>query len=124
MNHEKHTTKIIKLDLKLQCSMLRSSLYDYSDVYILVKGTITAKPVMAARPNNANKKVIFKNWVPFTNFISRISNTQVDDVHDIHVEMLMYNLIEYSDSYSKASAILWKYCRHQAAYKRIMLLLI
>ena len=28
-------------------------------------------------------------------------NTQVDDVHDIDVEMAMYKLIEYSDNYSK-----------------------
>ena len=32
-------TKIVKFDLKT--TMLRSSLCDYSDPYILVKGTIT-----------------------------------------------------------------------------------
>ena len=26
--------------------------------------------------------------------------------------MPMYNLIEYSDNYSKTSEILWQYCRH------------
>ena len=40
MNHEERIKKIIKLDFKT--SMLRSSLYDYSDAYILVKGTIAA----------------------------------------------------------------------------------
>ena len=39
--------------------MLRSSLCDYSDSDIFVKGTITVAPATAAAPNNANKKVIF-----------------------------------------------------------------
>ena len=85
--------------------MLRLSLCDYSDAYILVKGTLTA-----AAPNNVNEMVIFKNCVPFTNCISRINNTQVDDAHDIDVAMSMYNLTEYSDIYSKTSGILWQYC--------------
>ena len=55
---------------------------------------------IAAAPNNANKKIIFKNCVPFTNCISRISNTQIDDAHDIDVLMPIYNLIEFSGNYS------------------------
>ena len=31
---------------------------------------------------------------------------EVDDAHDIDVVMRMYNLIEYSDNYSKTSGIL------------------
>ena len=50
--------------------MLRSSLCDYSDTYILVKGTITVANIgTAATPNNADKKVIFKNCAPFTTII-------------------------------------------------------
>ena len=57
--------------------MLRPSLCDYSDVYILVKGNITINntAAAAAAANNANKKVIFKNCSPFTNCISKINNT-------------------------------------------------
>ena len=29
--------------------------------------------------------------------------------------MSMYNLVEYSDNYSKTSEILWKYCRDKSA---------
>ena len=36
---------------------------------------------------------------------------QVDDGHDIDVVMPMYNVIEYSDNYSKTSGILRQYCR-------------
>ena len=93
--------------------MSRSSLCDYSDAYILVKGTITAiNPVSQGPPNNgANRKVIFKNCAPFTKCISRINNMQVDDAHDIDVVMPEYDLIEYSDNHSKASGIVWQYCR-------------
>ena len=85
--------------------MLKSSLCDHSDAYILVKGTITANNTAAADAdaNNTNKKVIFKNCAPFTNCISEINN--------IDIVMPMYNLIEYSDNYSKTSRSLWQYCK-------------
>ena len=88
--------------------MLKSSFCDYRDVYILVKGTITvANTVVAtAAAKNVNKtmsKVIFKNCAPFTDCISEINNTQVDNAKDIDVVMPMYNLVEYSDNYSKTS---------------------
>ena len=89
--------------------MLRPSL---CDAYILVKGTITvAKTGTAAAPNNADKKVIFKNYVPFTSCKSRINNTQIDDSQYIDVLMPMYHLIEYSDNYSKISGNLFHFCR-------------
>ena len=45
--------------------MLKSSLCDYSDAYILIKGTITVDDTSAAAPNanNTNKKVIKNNIV-------------------------------------------------------------
>ena len=51
--------------------MLRSSLCDYGDTYILVKGNITVNTAAdgAAAANNTNKKVIFKNCTPFTSCI-------------------------------------------------------
>ena len=62
--------------------MFRSSLCDYSDVYIYFNGTITVRSTAAqgATANNVDKKVVFKNYVPFINCISRINNTQVDDM--------------------------------------------
>ena len=48
--------------------MLRSSLCDYSDAYILVKGTITAPNTEAPDtvPDNRIKKIILKNCASFT----------------------------------------------------------
>ena len=44
--------------VKLRTLMLRSSLCDYSDAYILVKGAVSNTGTTTA-PNNRNKKVIF-----------------------------------------------------------------
>ena len=49
--------------------------------------------VADADTNNTNEKVIFKNSAPFTNCISEINNTQVDNAKDIDIVMPMYNLI-------------------------------
>ena len=93
--------------------MLKSSLCDYSDACILVKGTITVNNTATADADasNTNKKVILKNCAPFTNCIREINNTQVDNAKDIDIVIPMYNLIEYSDNYSKTSGILWQYCK-------------
>ena len=88
--------------------MLRSSLCDYSDAYILVKGNITVNNTAAAgaAANNTNKKVIFKNCAPFPNCISKINNTQIDNSEYIDIVMPMYNFIDYSDNHSKTSGSL------------------
>ena len=84
--------------IRFKTSMLRSSLCDYSNAYTLVKGTITVTNTGTdVAPNNASKKVIFKNCVPFTTCINRINNTKIDDAQYIDVVMPPYNLIEYSD---------------------------
>ena len=93
---------------KFKTSMLRSSLCDYSDSHIFVKGTITVPNTgTAAAPNNRNKEVIFKNGAPFTDDIGEINNKQIDHVKGVDVVMPLYNLIEYSGNYSKTSRILW-----------------
>ena len=58
--------------------MLRSSLCDYSNAYILVKGNISVNDTAGAgaAANNTNKKIIFKNCAPFTNCIIKINNTE------------------------------------------------
>ena len=91
--------------------MLKSSLFDYSDAYILVKRTITVNNTAAADAdaNNANKKVILKNCAPFTDCKSEINNVEIDNAKDIDIIMLMYTLIEYRDNYWKQSGSLWKY---------------
>ena len=82
--------------------MLKSSLCDYSDACIIVKGNITVNNTATdADANNTNKKVVLKDCAPFTNSISKINNTQVGNAKDFDIVMLMYNLIEYRDNYQK-----------------------
>ena len=97
--------------------MLKSSLCDYSDAYIIVKGKITitgeGDDAAARQADERDKGVAFKNCVPFTNCISEISNTQVDSAKDTDIVMPTYDLIEYSDNYAKTSGSLWQYFRDE-----------
>ena len=113
INDEARGTYSLNKQIKFKTSMLRSNLCDYSDAYILAKGNITVNNTAdaGAAANNINKKVIFKNCAPFTNCISKINNTQIDNAEYIDIVMPMYNLIEYSDNYSKTSGSLWQYCK-------------
>ena len=88
--------------------MLKSSLCDSIDVYILVKGTITVGDTSAAdaAAKNTNKKVIFKSYTPFTNCISKINNTQVENAMKFDIVIPIYDLIGYTDNYSKTSGSL------------------
>ena len=93
--------------------MLKSSLHKYSDAYRLSEETITVNnlAVADANANNVGKKVIFKNCPPFTDCKSEIKNIEIDHAKDIDIVMPMYNLIEYSDNYSKTSGSIWQYCK-------------
>ena len=75
INDEARGTYSPNKQLKFKASMLKSSLCDYSDAYILVKGNVTVNNTAAAGADakNTNKKVIFKNYGPFTNCISKIN---------------------------------------------------
>ena len=113
-------------DIKFKTTMLRSNLCDYSDAYILVKGTITitgnavppagrteAQLLAARQADERDKSVIFKNCAPFTKCISKINNTDIDIAKNINIAMPMYNLIEYSDNYSKTSGSLYQYYKDE-----------
>ena len=76
--------------------------------YILASGTITITEAgaddKAKRLDERNKGLMFKNFEPFTDFISKINNTQIDNTKDLDtmmmtMMMMMMNLIEYSDDY-------------------------
>ena len=87
----------------------------YSDAYLLVKGRmqITGEGDDAAerQVDEKNKRIIFKYCTLFTDCLSELNNTQSDHAKDLEVIMPLYNLIEYSDNYSKTSESLWRYYR-------------
>ena len=113
INDESRRTCNVNSQMKFKITVLKSSLCDCSDAYILAKGNITVNNTAGAgaAANNTNKKVIFKNCAPFTNCISKINNTQIDNAEYIDIVIPMYNLIEYSNNYSKTSGSLWQYCK-------------
>ena len=82
--------------IRFKTPMLRSNLCDYSDAYILVKGTIT---VTAPGVNNnansirdkRNRPVILKNNAPFFSCITRINGELIQDADDLDIVMSMYN---------------------------------
>ena len=98
--------------------MLRSNLCDYSDAYILVKGTIT---VTAPGVNNnadnirdkRNRPLILKNNAPFVSCITRINGKLIEDADDLDIVMSMYNLLDYSKNYRKTIGSLYNYYRHE-----------
>ena len=94
--------------IRIKAPVLRSELCDFSDAYVVVKGTITVND-----PDNAkgNKSVAFKNNAPFINCISEIDGVQIDNAEGLDVAMPMYNLLEYSKNYKKATGSLWNYYR-------------
>ena len=113
INDESRGAYNVNSQIKFKTTMLKSSLCNYRDAYILVKGTISVNNTAAAGAavNNNNEKVIFKNCAPFTNCISEINNTQIDNAKDIDIVIPMYNLIEYSDNYAKTTGSSWQYCK-------------
>ena len=76
--------------------MLKSSLYDCSDVYkivkVIIKTTGTAAYQATTQTHKINKQVVFENCLPFNDCISKINNKQVHNVKDLDVVMPMYNL--------------------------------
>ena len=90
--------------------MFRSTLYDYSDAYLLVKEKITITgardDAVVRKADERDEGVAFKNRASFTTCIIEINNTETDDTKDNDIVMPMYNLIEYGDNYSKTSGSL------------------
>ena len=106
-----------KSDIRFKTTKLKSSLRDYSDAYILVKGTITitraGADAAARQADERDKGLTFTNCVPFINCKTEINNTEIDNAKDIDIVIPMYNLIEYSDNYSETSGGLWKYYKNK-----------
>ena len=116
INDESRGAYSVNSQIKFKTTMLKSSLCDYSDAYILVKGTITINgraDAAAIQADGRDKGAAFKNCAPFINCISEINNTQIGNAKDIDIVMPMYNLIEYSDNYAKTSGSLWQYFRDE-----------
>ena len=103
---------------RFKTPMLMSNLCDYSDAYILVKGTNT---VTAPGANNdeddirdkRNRPLILKNNARFVSCITRINGELIEDADDLDIVMSMYTLLEYSKNYRKTVGSLYNYYRDE-----------
>ena len=74
---------------------------DFSYPFILVKAVIT---IIGQKANNAtiaadgsNNQANFENSFEFSDWMSEINNTQINNAKDLDIFMSMYNLKEYTD---------------------------
>ena len=93
--------------------MLRSNLCDYSDAYI-VKGDITL--TKATNENFIDVRstfLAFKNDAPFTDCVLKINDVLIDNALNLDFVMSLWNFLEYSKSYRKATGSFWNYYRDE-----------
>ena len=89
-------------EINYNTEVLKSSLCDYKNGFILVRGNIT---VTAARA----KQVAFKKYAPYTKCITKTHGATINDAEDLDLVMPMYNFREYSSNYSDTTGSLWFY---------------
>ena len=95
--------------IRFKTPMLRSNLCDYSDAYILAKGTTTVNNIRDKR----NRPLILKNNAPFVSCITRINGELIEDADYLDIVMSMYNLLDYSKNYRKTIGSLYNYYRDE-----------
>ena len=104
-------------EIRFKASTLRSDLCDYSDAYVVVKGTISLTN-LGSRTNIGDKKnrpLALKNNVPFISCISKINGELIENAEVLDIVMPMYNLLEYSKNYRKTTGSLFNYYRDELA---------
>ena len=74
----------VNKNLWFKISVLRSDLCDYSDTYIVVKGTIDLLAAAANENHKAEKKFTFRSC------ISKIRSTLIDNAEHLDIVMPMY----------------------------------
>ena len=76
--------------------VLKSNLCDYNSTYIVERGNTTII-------GHQVTQVAFRNYAPFSKYITNIHGTTIDDTEDSDLAMPVYNLIEYSSNYSETT---------------------
>ena len=68
----------VNKNIRFKIVMLRSDLCDYSDAYIVVKGTIDLLADDANKNDKAQENVAFKNNALFRSYFSKINSILID----------------------------------------------
>ena len=93
--------------IKFETKVIKPSLCDYSDAYILVTGDINITE------GNADTNFAFTSCALFARFVTHINDEHVETAENLDIIMLMYNLIEYSDNYADFSGSLYQFKRDE-----------
>ena len=110
-NIEQFDKSIIEINqITFKTIMAMSYFCDYCHAYKIDEGTIT---ILAGAADIKNKKLVFKNCAPFTEYISKISIAQVDCAKDLNIVMALHYSLEFSNSDSKISRSLLQYYKGQ-----------
>ena len=116
LSEDNECEQLTKFVTRFKTPMLRSNLCDYSDAYILVKGTVTVNVVVNGAENEIlrrKKPLILKNNAPFVSCMTKINNEFIEDADDLDIVIPMYNLLEYSKNYRKTIVSLYNYYRDE-----------
>ena len=95
---------------------MRSDLCDYSDAYILVKGTVTVNGVVNGAENEIlgrNRPLILKDNTPFVSCMTKVNNEFIEDANDLDIVMPMYNLLDNRKNYTKTIGSLYNYYKDE-----------
>ena len=95
-----------KNSIKFETEIIKSSLFEYSDAFILFTGDITV-----TADNDTN--VPFKNCATISTYKTEINDVFIDEANHSYTAMPKFNLIEYSGNYSDVSGCLWKFKRDE-----------
>ena len=98
VNDNSNTNYGVGSEIVYNTEVLKSIFWDFKDAYILVRGNIIII-------GHQITQVAFKNCTPFTK--CTIDWATIYDAEDLYVVMPMYNLKEYSPSYSETTESLW-----------------
>ena len=96
------------LTIKFETTVIKPSLCDYSDAYILATRDIKVAGIAAST------NVAFKNSAPLARCVTHINDEQVETAENLDIIMPMYNLIEYSDNYADSSGSLYQFKRDES----------
>ena len=94
--------------IKFETKVIKPSLCDYSDAYILVIRDIKVTNIAA------DTNFVFKSCAPFTRCVTHINDEHIEISENLDIIMPMYNLIEYSDNYSDSSGSLYQFKRDES----------
>ena len=91
--------------IKFDTGIVRPSLCDYSDAYILVTGNIKVQN------GNDATSVAIKDYHSFTRAYFKLNNEQADTADNLYLTMNLYNMLEDRDNYAYSTGSLYQYKR-------------